>query len=261
MKDSLEFYNQFDKKLITDFVLGNKRIEKAIKNLGSRIPNHSDNILDIGCGIGWSTYEFAKIYKNAQVEGIDLSPVLIEIASKLFKRENLRYANFDITRDIPQKEYDAIIMIDVYEHIPVVERLNFHRFLKTLIRQKGQLLVSCPTKFHQDYLRKYNPDGLQPVDEDVEIDDIQIMARNIGGELVYFEYQTVWRTNDYFHCAIEISPQYSKFSSKKGNRIILETPLKRKELVKSVFGNLYSIPTGKESGFLSVVKKIKKKLR
>ena len=181
MKESLEFYNNFDKKLIDDYVLGNKRIESAIINLCSFIPLSSKNILDVGCGLGWSSYEFSKHLKNSQVLGIDLSNVLVKTASKLFRNSNLSFEVFDVTKDLPEMKFDAIVMIDVYEHIPIDNRQNFHKSLKKLLNEQGRLILACPSKYHQLWLKKNKPEGLQPVDEDVDNKVITEIAKDIGG--------------------------------------------------------------------------------
>lgn len=208
MKESLDYYNNFDVKLINDYVCGNKRIESAITNLATFIPDDADNILDIGCGLGWSTYEFSKHFKEAKILGIDLSPVLIEKARSLFSNNNLNYEVFDVTKNLPTIKFDAIILIDVYEHIPKGERYKFHNSLKNLLNENGRVILACPSKFHQSWLKANNPNGLQPVDEDVDLEIILNFAKDITGEVVFFEYQKIWNNYDYFYFVIEMKPSY-----------------------------------------------------
>ena len=103
-------------------------------------------ILDIGCGIGWSTHEFANYFNEAVVKGIDLSPVLINTADRLFNRDNLSYQVFDITSNVPTQTFDAVVMIDVYEHIPKKERANFHLALKKLLKRQRKITISLSFK-------------------------------------------------------------------------------------------------------------------
>ena len=79
MKESLKFYNHFDEKLIKDYAYGNKRIISAIQSLAEYVPcGEKIDVLDFGCGLGWSIYELPRFFKNATFEGLDLSPVLID---------------------------------------------------------------------------------------------------------------------------------------------------------------------------------------
>lgn len=242
MKESLEFYNNFDKKLIDDYVLGNKRIESAIINLCSFIPLSSKNILDVGCGLGWSSYEFSKHLKNSQVLGIDLSNVLVKTASKLFRNSNLSFEVFDVTKDLPEMKFDAIVMIDVYEHIPIDDRQNFHKSLKKLLNEQGRLILACPSKYHQLWLKKNKPEGLQPVDEDVDNKVITEIAKDIGGEVIYFEYQNIWQNLDYLYSVIEINPIYEVGNKLSSNtKIELENQQSKLKRVKEKLNLDYKI--------------------
>lgn len=256
MEDPVVFYNKFDKKLINDYVSGNIRIESAIINLASFVPEKSKNILDIGSGLGWSSHEFAKCFKNANVEGIDFSPVLTKNARKLFRRDNLSYKVFDITRNLPDKTYDSVVMIDVYEHIAFEERSAFHQALKSIINDQGRLLLACPSKYHQAWLKKYSPQGLQPVDEDVDYETLCRLAQDIGGEVTYFEYQKVWRNFDYFHAVIEIGPVYNSSYRLNGPKLKLEGKPSRVKRVNRSLGMDVRTPSGNYS-----FKNIKRKLR
>ena len=83
--DVQDYYDLFVGKLIRDFLVGNHRMEAAITfAAGQLIRARPKWILDLGCGIGWSTYEFSRCCPNSKVHGLDLSPKLICIAEKMF---------------------------------------------------------------------------------------------------------------------------------------------------------------------------------
>ena len=96
MNKSITFYNNFDAKLIRDYCNGNKRIENAMSTLFQYINPKEKTLLDIGCGIGWTSHELAKNFKQSQVHGVDLSPRLIECAKLLFQGNNLKFSNTNI---------------------------------------------------------------------------------------------------------------------------------------------------------------------
>lgn len=238
MKESLAFYNGFDKKLILDYKNGNIRIKNAIETLSNYIPDFQNSkVLDIGCGLGWSTFEFSRFFPNCAFQGIDLSPVLIQKASQLFQNTNLKYSVFDITKDVPKDVFDAVIMIDVYEHIPVADRENFHISLLKVLKPSGRLILACPTQYHQSYLKAHHPKGLQPIDEDVNQEDMFKLSRDIKGDLIYFEFQTIWRAYDYFYAVIQKEVLYDSDLSIKNNEVFqVECQNKRIERLNKKLG-------------------------
>lgn len=261
MIESLEYYNNFDSKLINDYVLGNKRIESAIVNLGAFIPFDSKYILDIGCGLGWSSHEFSKHFINSEVLGIDLSPVLIQKAKKIFSNDNLSYGVFDVTRDLPENKFDAIILIDVYEHIPIKERRKFHYSLKTMINDSGRIILACPSKYHQSWLKDNNPNGLQPIDEDVDLTTVLDIANDVNGEVLSFEYQKIWRNLDYLYSVIEVAPNYHNSNALHSvNRIKLENKESRIRRINEKLNLSFEIQEKNKIRVFKVAKKNIKKI-
>jgi SAM-dependent methyltransferase len=260
MKKPIDFYNEFDERLLKDYLVGNKRVINAITNLSRFIPKNSKQILDIGCGLGWSSFEFARTFENAKVHGIDLSPVLIDIAIKLFgDKENLNFKTTDITKELPKLKFDAIVLIDVYEHISIKKRTEFNKSVKKILKEQGRIILACPTKYHQNFLRNNKPEGLQPIDEDIDFNVISSLADDLSGEVIYFEYQSIWRTNDYLHAVVELDTKYSEDLRLYKNELKVEVEPKKKR-VKRVEDKLsYTIDINKNKG--SFLKKIKRKFR
>jgi ubiquinone/menaquinone biosynthesis C-methylase UbiE len=84
-KNVKKFYDGYRNKLITEFAGGNVRVVEAIKFIKSYLfQANPKKIIDIGCGIGWTTYEFGKSYPNSLVVGVDISDKLVEVASNIF---------------------------------------------------------------------------------------------------------------------------------------------------------------------------------
>ena len=215
------FYDGFQQRLVKDYLLGNKRIVAAIRFMQERIQPGCSAILDIGSGLGWSSYEFARFFPKATVLGVDISSELVGLAQLLFSRPNLAYRKVDVTSDSFSfgQPFDAITLIDVYEHIPISERVNFHQHLRRHLSSNGQVLIATPTPLHQQWLREHAPEGLQPVDEDVTLEDMQALAHALDGQLTVFKNISIWNTNDYFHALIERQPVYQVIEGHRPGRL------------------------------------------
>lgn len=198
-----EFYDDFQCKLIRDYYYGNPRSTRAIWYAVNELDDKVGSILDIGCGIGWSTFQMASKLTNTQVKGIDISEKLCQTANELFRLGNLEFEAIDVSKWSPESSiYDGIVMLDVYEHIEKNHRIHFHKKLSSSLKEGGKLILSCPTKRHQEWLIETRPEGLQPIDEIVEISDIELLAKDINGFVKEFKTVNIWHESDYFHATI-----------------------------------------------------------
>lgn len=234
------FYEKFATRLLKDYFLGNARIEAAIKFAISFIPRPSLQILDIGCGIGWSTWEIKRHCPKANILGIDMSSESIKIATRLFGTGgSLHFSTHDIIDGVELNgTFDAITMIDCYEHISKESRFKLHSFLDKLLKDNGILILTCPSVFHQTYLRESKAHQLQPIDEDILIDDMLKLSSDIKGYIAYFAYKDIWHKNDYLYVVIKRNTeQYNKrIPDRNRYSVNLEPPFIRRFRVLNRFG-------------------------
>ncbi len=240
MKDAEAFYDSnFPKKLINDYLKGNPRTESAIEYSIQRLKEFSlKKILDIGCGIGWSSNEFSRNIPDAKVSGVDLSGGLIAAANEIFKTSNVNFSKKDVTeKDFTEyNQFDAVILLDVYEHLPKDYRAFFHQSIKKVLSDKGIVILTCPSIYTQEDYRQNRPDLLQPVDEDVTPEDVAQLAQDLDGEVHSFEYITIWNQNDYFQATVRL--KNAIFEENKIANILLEPKIERLiNIKKSKFGS------------------------
>src|SRR5262245_35857432 len=85
------FYDERVEGKVLDFVNANPRIEAAIETLAEWAPPEPKRVLEIGCGIGATTWRMARAWPQAEVLGVDVSPASIQTAKTCFQRPNLSY--------------------------------------------------------------------------------------------------------------------------------------------------------------------------
>lgn len=101
-------------------------------------------ILEIGCGHGALIY-YAKGLGYKYIEGVDTSLEQVEEAFKLGLRDNVRQE--DLMKTLSQcvdKSYDAIIALDVIEHMTKSELLDLVEEFHRVLRSEGKLILHMP---------------------------------------------------------------------------------------------------------------------
>lgn len=116
-----------------DFLL--KHIEKC----------QPKSLIDIGCGDGRLTREIHIRLPSIELKGIDYSLRAINLARAMnHEFPSIQYDTIDIaSHDFPEK-YDAAILMEVFEHIPLNETDAFLCGTHRTLRRGGVLFLTVP---------------------------------------------------------------------------------------------------------------------
>lgn len=127
---------------------------EAIKD----ILNKNNIVLDVGCGNGYQTLEYAKNVK--QITGVDYSKKMIEVANKAKEKSpiknNIQFKISDVLNlDYPENTADVVICERLLINLPTYEDqkkaiLNIHKCLKP----NGKLVLSEVTQKGHDKLNE-----------------------------------------------------------------------------------------------------------
>lgn len=210
------FYDEFSGKLVHGFVTGNPRVEHAIAFVIDQVPDSAKSILEVGCGVGETTQRLQVAFPKLQATGVDISAENIASAHRLFGDCGPTFFVSDLTQPVQGGPFDVVTLIDVYEHIPRCDREVFHANLRKSMSDTARLILTCPSFLHQNHLHANQPDGLQIVDETITAAELVQLASDLGGQLSHLHYETVWRTNDYFHATIDLQMQYEWKAKPRG---------------------------------------------
>lgn len=104
------------------------------------------SILDVGCGAGGYTREWAAKFPSAEVTALDLDPPKID---------NVRTVVFDLTTATLPHKFDLVFSKSVLEHLSPDARAGFIRLLKHNRKGLGVVMLpdwsTCMDVFYDDY--------------------------------------------------------------------------------------------------------------
>jgi len=115
-------------------------IKESLKQITKDI-KISQNILEIGCGLGYLTYSLNK--EGYNTVGMDISKEAVSVAIS-------NYGNYYIHADLyeysinHENEFDVIIFTEVIEHLNDI--FSFMRCLKKLLKYNGKIILTTPNK-------------------------------------------------------------------------------------------------------------------
>ena len=101
------------------------------------------NILDVGCGAGFTTHELGNFYSDSLVVGIDISRDGISYAKERFKNEKFFCQAID-PKNPPLGEYDLIFCFEFYPFTRTTS-LKTHKdylvYFLSQLKQDGKLIL------------------------------------------------------------------------------------------------------------------------
>jgi ubiquinone/menaquinone biosynthesis C-methylase UbiE len=102
------------------------------------------NALDIGCGDGKHTFDLQNMLPDFHFSGADFSERAITYARMLAPQIPF-YVQDGTSLQFADASFDAIVSIEVIEHIPVAEVPLFLQEIKRLLKPGGVVVLTTPT--------------------------------------------------------------------------------------------------------------------
>ncbi len=249
-----QFYDEFLQTRMVKYRLDdNPRLLRAMEFAEAAVAPDS-HVLDIGCGIGIVTERLARKAARGSVLGCDLGAKNVWYASRTVRLPNVRFVELDAIADweklraLVARPVDVVTLIDVIEHLPKESWPLVFQRIAAVSGEDARVLLTFPSPVYQRYLADHDPGELQPVDESVELEEIERVAGAAGWSVSAWRYVDVWMTNQYVHCELRkripcqpIAPRAPPFGviGREVTRLRegLRRRLRRKRYVEDVFGS------------------------
>jgi len=177
MKEGVsEFYDRYSKsQLKTGVHLRHYTLLHKLKKAGLK---KDSVVLEVGCGIGTLTGLLGSYVSRGKIIATDISPESIDMAKKLNEKyPHIEFVVSDMMDFVPKEKIDFVVFPDVLEHIP---RENHNRIFQNIckaIHPGSKFAIHIPDPVNLDYIRKFQPDLLQIIDQSLYVEDlVQAMA-------------------------------------------------------------------------------------
>ncbi|HNS16437.1 MAG TPA: class I SAM-dependent methyltransferase [Bacteroidales bacterium] len=182
--------------------------------------NHT--LLEVGCGIGSLTGLVHGYLKQGKVVAADISEKSISIARKrLGNSSKVEFVVSDMQDFIYPGTFDFVVLADVLEHIPVEQHPKLFALLKRHMHDDSVIFINIPHPLIVRYFRKYHPDKLQIIDQEVHADLITRNAFTNGLILKsYVTYSLFNREADYVEIILTSLNELERISPCAKNHII-----------------------------------------
>jgi len=132
--------------LLNLLLLRSWHIRKELRSIRKELPGDPE-ILDAGSGFGQYIFTLNKMFKGAQILGVDVKTEQIEDCNAFFKRIGksgvITFQYADLTQFTARENYHLALSVDVMEHIE--DDVRVFKNIHTSLKPGGILLISTPS--------------------------------------------------------------------------------------------------------------------
>ena len=222
-----EYYDDFSEKQISTGVsTRNIRIHEFAIKFGLK---KTDNVLEIGCGIGTQTELLAQYITHGRITALDISSKSVNYARESLKKyNNIEFLIGDIVEMKFDKKFDIVILPDVIEHIPLKDHFKLFSILRSLLKDSGFVLIHIPNPNYLKWCQENAKELLQIIDQPIFTD---LLCSNVYPNDFYIHYletYEIWTNNcDYQLIVLKPKSAANNFSFKP-----IESSFKQKVIFK-----------------------------
>lgn len=138
-------------------------------------PDKADlNIVDVGCGCGYTIYEFSKYYKN--IIGVEFGKEAVKFCEK--RGIEVIQGEFPSGVDLKDESFDVVLILDVLEHVH--DDKGFLEKGAAILKPGGIIIVTVPAypflwthrdEYHE-HVRRYTKKGFRKLFNDLPLKKI-----------------------------------------------------------------------------------------
>jgi ubiquinone/menaquinone biosynthesis C-methylase UbiE len=126
-------------------VEGDSRLRNSYHEvLAAQIADSPQAILDLGCSVGMSTVSLQKLYPQATLTGLDLSPYFLSVAQYKFEQQhpNITWVHAAAeSTGLPDSSFDLVSACLIFHELPTDASRQIIQEARRLLRPGGHLAI------------------------------------------------------------------------------------------------------------------------
>ena len=123
---------------------GDARLRQSYHNIVKEINTQPQDILDLGCSVGMSTFALQEIYPDANFTGVDLSPYFLAVAQYNSQERNLKMNWKNAAAEatgLPDASVDLVSACLLFHELPQTASKQILSEARRLLRPGGYLTI------------------------------------------------------------------------------------------------------------------------
>jgi ubiquinone/menaquinone biosynthesis C-methylase UbiE len=121
------------------------------------LPSSPQQILDLGCSVGMSTFAMQAVYPDAQLTGLDLSPYFLAIANYRAQQSNSAQINWvhatGEATGLPSHSFDLVSLFLICHELPQTATREIFLEAKRLLKPGGHIAIMDMNPASEIYAR------------------------------------------------------------------------------------------------------------
>ncbi len=157
----------------------------------------TDDVLEIGCGIGTQTKLLAEyLNPTSRIVANDISPKSIEIGkTSLSNHKNIEWIAADVIQYNLQGKFDVVVLPDVIEHIPIEQHFELFKKIRSVLKPTGFVLIHIPNPYFLQWCHQTRPETLQVIDQPIYTNLLTANTYPNGFYIHFLETYSIWKEN------------------------------------------------------------------
>jgi len=156
-------------------------VKLARYKFAARLLKAQDEVLEVGSGNGVGAIFLAQHTKH--VIGLEIKRRDYEASCSINRRGNVKFMLQSVFDHDINRRYDAVVSLDVIEHLPVEEGKKFVQQLARLCKPSGVVIVGTPSIHSYPYQGKYSQAAHIKCYDQTEL--VALMDRYFGRTLAF----------------------------------------------------------------------------